>query len=88
MLAQIGVSTLTYWLFFRLQQAAGPVYLSQINYVAAALGVVIALAVFGEAVTMTMVLGFALIVAGVFLVTPRQGSNAIGRCTARIDLRQ
>ena len=71
---QIAVSTLTYWLYFRLQQAAGPVYLSQIGYVAAAFGVVIALVIFGESVTISMIAGFALIVAGVYLVTPRRTS--------------
>jgi drug/metabolite transporter (DMT)-like permease len=70
-LAQVVISSLTYWLFFRLQVVAGPVYLSQIGYVSAAIGVVAGLVIFGEAVTLPMILGFALIVAGVVLVTPR-----------------
>lgn len=75
-LVQIAASALMYWLYFKLQQAAGPVYLSQIGYVAAAFGVVIALLIFDEAVSIPMIAGFALIVAGVFFVTPRRTSTA------------
>ena len=38
--AQLAVSTVVFLMFFRLQQIGGPTYLSQIGYVAAAVGVV------------------------------------------------
>lgn len=72
MALQVLVSVLMNWLYFRLQQAAGPVYLSQIGYVAAGLGVALALVLFGEPVTPAMLAGMALVVAGVVLVTPRR----------------
>ncbi len=61
-----------YVLYFQLQRVAGPVYLSQIGYVAAGFGVAIAVAVFAETVTLAMLAGLALIAGGVFLVTPRR----------------
>ncbi|APF36924.1 hypothetical protein BOQ54_05935 [Chelatococcus daeguensis] len=70
--AQVSVSALMYVLYFQLQRVAGPVYLSQIGYVAAGFGVAIAVAVFAETVTLAMLAGLALIAGGVFLVTPRR----------------
>ncbi len=74
MALQVLVSVLMNWLYFRLQQAAGPVYLSQIGYVAAGFGVALALVLFGEPVTPIMLAGMALVVAGVILVTPRRSA--------------
>ncbi len=71
MLAQVAVSVVMNWLYFRLQKAAGPVYLSQIGYVAAGFGVALAMVLFGETVTIWMLAGLVLIVGGVILVTPR-----------------
>ena len=45
---QLVVSTTMFLMFFRLQQAGGPTYLSQIGYVAAAVGVVMGVFHFGE----------------------------------------
>ena len=45
---QLVVSTVMFLMFFRLQQVGGPTYLSQIGYVAAAVGVVIGVLYFGE----------------------------------------
>lgn len=74
-LAQIGVSAIQYWLYMRLQQAAGPVYLSQIGYVAAAFGVVLAYFLFGTLPTLELIAGIVMIVAGVLLVRPRQAAG-------------
>ena len=47
-MAQLAVSTTMFLMFFRLQQIGGPTYLSQIGYVAAAVGVLIGVAWLGE----------------------------------------
>ena len=69
---QITISAIQYWLYMRLQQAAGPVCLSQIGYVAAAFGVVLAYFIFGAIPTIMLLGGIAMIVAGVLLVRPRR----------------
>lgn len=74
-LAQMAVAAVYYALFYRLQNVAGPVFLSQIGYVATGFGVAIAVQVFGDAVSLGMLAGIVLIVAGVLLVsrtTPRR----------------
>ena len=71
-IAQIAVSALHYWLYMRLQRAGGPVYLSQIGYVAAALGVVLAYALFAELPTLPLLVGIVLVATGVILVRPRR----------------
>lgn len=68
-LAQIAVATIYYGLFYRLQKVAGPVYLSQIGYVATGFGVAIAVMAFGDAVSVGMLVGIGLIVVGVLLVS-------------------
>ena len=45
---QLVVSTIMFLMFFRLQQVGGPTYLSQIGYVAAAVGVAVGVFYFGE----------------------------------------
>jgi drug/metabolite transporter (DMT)-like permease len=67
-LAQVAASAAMYWLYFWLQRVAGPVYLSQIGYVAAGFGVLFAVTVFGERLPALAVAGLAMIVAGVLLV--------------------
>jgi drug/metabolite transporter (DMT)-like permease len=67
-LAQIVAASAMYWLYFWLQRVAGPVYLSQIGYVAAGFGVLFAVTVFGERLPALAVVGLAMIVAGVLLV--------------------
>jgi drug/metabolite transporter (DMT)-like permease len=66
--AQVVASSAMYWLYFWLQRVAGPVYLSQIGYVAAGFGVLFAVIFFGEHVPFLMLVGLALIVAGVLAV--------------------
>ena len=66
--AQIAASAAMYWLYFWLQRIAGPVYLSQIGYVAAGFGVLFAVIFFHEHVPALMIVGLAMIVAGVLLV--------------------
>jgi drug/metabolite transporter (DMT)-like permease len=67
-LAQIAAAAAMYWLYFWLQRAAGPVYLSQIGYVGAGFGVLFAVIFFREVVPPAAILGLLLIVAGVLLV--------------------
>lgn len=62
--AQGLASTLMYVAFFALQRAAGPVYLSQIGYVGAAMGVLAGLVIFGERPGLAVAGGVALIVCG------------------------
>jgi drug/metabolite transporter (DMT)-like permease len=63
-------------LFFRLQQVGGPVYLSQIGYVAAAVGLVSGTLVLGERYPAATWLGALVVVAGVALVTWSQAGSA------------
>ena len=66
---QLAVSTTMFLMFFRLQQIGGPTYLSQIGYVAAAVGVVIGVAYFGETYPVSVWVGAGVIAAGVALST-------------------
>jgi drug/metabolite transporter (DMT)-like permease len=66
---QVIVSTLMFLMFFRLQQIGGPTYLSQIGYVAAAVGLVIGLAYFGETYEIGVWAGVAVVALGVGLST-------------------
>jgi len=66
---QMAIATVYYGLFYRLQKVAGPVFLSQIGYVATGFGVAIAVMVFGDAVSFGMLAGIGLIVVGVLLVS-------------------
>jgi len=66
---QIALTALTYVLYFRLQVVAGPVYLSQIGYVATAVGLATGTLMFGERYSPWVWGGAGVIVAGVLLVT-------------------
>lgn len=59
-------------LFFRLQQIGGPVFLSQIGYVSAAVGLVSGALVLGERYPATTWLGALVVAAGIALVTYSQ----------------
>jgi drug/metabolite transporter (DMT)-like permease len=63
-------------MFFRLQRAGGPVYLSQIGYVAAAVGLVSGTALLGERYGPATWAGALVAVAGVALVTVSQARDA------------
>ena len=66
---QLVVSTTMFLMFFRLQQIGGPTYLSQIGYVAAAVGMVIGMTVLGEVYPVGVWIGAAAIAAGIALST-------------------
>jgi drug/metabolite transporter (DMT)-like permease len=59
-------------LFFRLQEVGGPVFLGQIGYVAAAVGLVSGTALLGERYAAATWTGALVVVAGVALVTRSQ----------------
>ncbi len=68
-IAQLAVSTIMFLTFFRLQQVGGPTYLSQIGYVAAAVGLLIGVAFLGERYPVTVWIGAAIIASGIGLST-------------------
>lgn len=68
---QIVIIALTYILYFALQKLSGPVGLSQIGWVGAAAGQILAVAWLGEAVPSALPYAFVLILAGVVLVSRR-----------------
>ena len=61
--------------FFRLQAVGGPVYLSQIGYVAAAVGLGSGVLFLGERYRLLTWAGAAIIVVGVILTTRAQSNN-------------
>jgi drug/metabolite transporter (DMT)-like permease len=67
--AQVVATAIMLSMFFRLQQVGGPVYLSQIGYVAAAVGLVSGTLVLGERYPPATWAGALVVVAGVALVT-------------------
>ena len=70
--AQIVSAAAMYAFYFRLQDVGGPVYLSQISYVAAAIGLISGMLVFGERYALLTWLGAAIICAGVAMTTKAQ----------------
>lgn len=64
-LAQLLVAGMTFPAFFRLQQKGGPVLLSQIGYVAAAVGLIAATAFLGERYSLATWLGAGVIATGI-----------------------
>ena len=71
--AQIAASSAMFAFFFRLQLVGGPVYLSQIGYVAAAVGLVIGVAFLDESYALLTWLGAAIITLGVSITTKARG---------------
>ncbi len=69
---QLAVSTVMFLMFFRLQQIGGPTYLSQIGYVAAAVGVVIGVLYFGEIYPRSVWIGAGVIAVGIAFSTLAQ----------------
>jgi drug/metabolite transporter (DMT)-like permease len=67
-IVQILVTAWMLALFFRLQRVGGPVYLSQIGYVAAAVALASGTLVLGESYPLATWLGALVVVAGVILV--------------------
>ena len=69
---QLLASSLMFLMFFRLQQEGGPTYLSQIGYVAAAVGAGIGVGVLGESYPAGVWTGVAIVAAGIGLTTLAQ----------------
>ncbi|MDE2384956.1 MAG: DMT family transporter [Alphaproteobacteria bacterium] len=69
LVAQLASSTMMFAMFFRLQQIGGPTYLSQIGYVAAAVGLVIGVSLLGESYPAAVWAGVAIIALGIGLST-------------------
>ena len=67
--SQLAVSTIMFLMFFRLQQVGGPTYLSQIGYVAAAVGVIIGVVYLGESYPVSVWLGAGVVAVGIALST-------------------
>jgi drug/metabolite transporter (DMT)-like permease len=70
--AQVVATGANLAMFFRLQQVGGPVYLSQIGYAAAAVGLVAGTFILGESYAPATWAGAVVVVAGVALVTYAQ----------------
>jgi drug/metabolite transporter (DMT)-like permease len=70
--AQIAASALMFAVFFRLQVVGGPVYLSQIGYVAAAIGLFSGTLFLGERYGLLTWLGAVIIALGVIVTTKAQ----------------
>ena len=73
--AQIATSSAMFAFFFRLQLVGGPVYLSQIGYVAAAVGLVIGVVFLDESYALLTWLGAAIIALGVSITTKARGTS-------------
>jgi drug/metabolite transporter (DMT)-like permease len=73
--AQIAAFSLQYGLYFRLQQVAGPVYLSQIGSVAAIAGLGLGYVVFGEIPNVAKLAAIAAVAAGIVLVALGRGKG-------------
>ena len=71
-LAQVMVAGMTFPAFFRLQQKGGPVLLSQIGYVAAAVGLIGATVFLGERYSAMTWLGAGVIVVGIGITIAAQ----------------
>jgi drug/metabolite transporter (DMT)-like permease len=74
-LAQIASASTMFAVFFRLQAVGGPVYLSQIGYVAAAIGLASGVLFLGEHYRLLTWLGAGIIVIGVIMTTRAQSSS-------------
>jgi drug/metabolite transporter (DMT)-like permease len=74
-LAQVLVAGMTFPAFFRLQQQGGPVLLSQIGYVAAAIGLIGATLFLGERYNLTTWLGAGVIAVGIAITIIAQRTD-------------
>lgn len=70
--AQVAASALMFVFFFRLQSVGGPVYLSQIGYVGAAVGLISGVLFLGESYGLLTWLGAAVITIGIAMTTKAQ----------------
>ncbi len=74
-LAQIAAASAMFVFFFRLQAVGGPVYLSQMGYVAAAIGLGSGVLFLGEHYRLLTWAGAAIIVIGVIMTTKAQSQS-------------
>ncbi|MBZ9726642.1 DMT family transporter [Mesorhizobium sp. CO1-1-7] len=74
--AQMASASAMFAFFFRLQAVGGPVYLSQIGYVAAAVGLFAGTIFLGEHYQLLTWVGAVIITAGVFITTKAQSQKA------------
>jgi drug/metabolite transporter (DMT)-like permease len=74
-LAQMTSASAMFVFFFRLQDVGGPVYLSQIGYVAAAVGLFSGTLFLGERYALLTWLGAAIVVVGVVVTTKAQAKG-------------
>lgn len=84
--AQAVVSAAYYALYFRLQHMAGPVYLSQIGYVATGFALPFSVLLLGERVSLPMLAGLGLVVVGIVLVRPSSQMRKPGPAKSATDL--
>ena len=75
-LAQVASASAMFAFFFRLQAVGGPVYLSQIGYVAAAIGLIAGTFFLGERYALLTWAGAAIVTAGVVMTTRAQSQTA------------
>ena len=71
-LAQMTAAAAMFAFFFRLQAVGGPVYLSQIGYVAAAIGLIAGELFLGERYQLLTSLGAPFVTVGVIMTTKAQ----------------
>ncbi|MBZ9964187.1 DMT family transporter [Mesorhizobium sp. BR1-1-2] len=74
--AQMASASAMFAFFFRLQAVGGPVYLSQIGYVAAAIGLFAGTIFLGEHYQLLTWAGAVIITAGVFITTKAQSRTS------------
>jgi drug/metabolite transporter (DMT)-like permease len=75
-LAQVASASAMFVFFFRLQAVGGPVYLSQIGYVGAAVGLISGTLVLGERYQLLTWIGAAIITVGIVMTTEAQRQKA------------
>ncbi|TPL10136.1 DMT family transporter [Mesorhizobium sp. B2-4-14] len=75
--AQVASASAMFAFFFRLQAVGGPVYLSQIGYVAAAVGLFAGTIFLGEHYQLLTWAGAVIITAGVFITTRAQSQTSM-----------
>lgn len=74
-MAQVASASAMFAFFFRLQAVGGPVYLSQIGYVGAAIGLVSGTLFLGERYLWLTWLGAAIVTVGVLMTTKAQSAR-------------
>lgn len=75
-LAQVAAASAMFAFFFRLQAVGGPVYLSQIGYVGAAVGLISGMLFLGERYELLTWAGAAILSVGVFMTTKAQAGKS------------